>query len=135
MLLLNKISMLSMSMVVDLCLAVDALCGLNRVFFFFCPWFYVTKLFCCLDIYRLCCLFLTDYCNDKQESRFNVIAVNSYKARQEPELNFNKGTKFEVVGCISEKWLIGELQGKRGAFPAECIKVIHKLEIEERNLL
>ncbi|CAC5426306.1 unnamed protein product [Mytilus coruscus] len=67
-----------------------------------------------------------DYLNDKQESLFNVIAVNSYKARQEPELNFNKGTKFEVVGCISDQWLIGELHGKRGAFPAECIKILNQ---------
>ena len=35
----------------------------------------------------------------------------------------SKDEKFDVIGRISNAWLIGVLDGRRGTFPAECVKV------------
>lgn len=57
------------------------------------------------------------------QSPLNVIAIKSYVAKQEHELTLQKDAKFDVIGRISNAWLIGVLDGRRGTFPAECVKV------------
>ncbi|VDH93710.1 Hypothetical predicted protein [Mytilus galloprovincialis] len=59
-----------------------------------------------------------------QESRYSVISVKPYKAMTFDELDFPKEKKFEVVGQETKRWLIGEIGGKRGLFPAEYVKRI-----------
>lgn len=64
-----------------------------------------------------------EYSDIKLQSPLNVIAIKSYVAKQEHELTLNKDEKFDVIGRISNAWLIGVLDGRRGTFPAECVKV------------
>ncbi|CAC5424382.1 ITSN [Mytilus coruscus] len=66
----------------------------------------------------------------------SVIAVRSYSAKYNNELGFEKGTTINVVAKVSDRWLIGEIQDKRGVFPSEYTKQYtdafssHKAEIE-----
>ncbi|OPL33137.1 sh3 1 domain-containing protein 19 isoform, partial [Mytilus galloprovincialis] len=53
---------------------------------------------------------------------YSVIAIQSYKGKSYDEISFRKEDKFNVVGQESERWLVGEVNGNRGLFPAEYVK-------------
>lgn len=55
------------------------------------------------------------------EPPFSVIAVKSYQAGANDELTFSKEQKITVLRQETEKWFIGEINGKRGMFPSECV--------------
>ncbi|CAC5424358.1 unnamed protein product [Mytilus coruscus] len=59
-----------------------------------------------------------------QGSRYSVISKRSYRAQTSDELNFPKEMKFDVVGQATKRWLIGEIDGKKGFFPVEYVKKI-----------
>ncbi|CAG2230366.1 SHANK [Mytilus edulis] len=74
-----------------------------------------------------------EYSDTELQSPLNVIAIKSYVAKQEHELTLQKDAKFDVIGRISNAWLIGVLDGRRGTFPAECVKDTNtQLTIETR---
>lgn len=54
---------------------------------------------------------------------YSVIAIQSYKGKSYDEISFRKEDKFNVVGQESERWLVGEVNGNTGLFPAEFVKV------------
>ncbi|XP_052078297.1 SH3 domain-containing protein 19-like isoform X2 [Mytilus californianus] len=57
-----------------------------------------------------------------QNLTFSVIALRSYKGQSYDEISFRKEDKFNVVGQESERWLVGEVNGNKGLFPAEFVK-------------
>lgn len=54
---------------------------------------------------------------------YPVIAIRAYTAKHTNELSFEQEDKFDVVDSESERWLIGEIEGMKGLFPSEYVKV------------
>ncbi|CAC5424385.1 PLA2G16 [Mytilus coruscus] len=66
-----------------------------------------------------------------RQTTYIVIATKSYKAKSSSQISFQKEDKFTVVGEKSFGWLIGEINGKKGFFPSECLKIKrHQTDIE-----
>lgn len=61
----------------------------------------------------------------KQYLPYNVIAIQPYQAKHDNEISFMKDEKFDVVDKMTDLWLIGDINGTRGLFPAYCVEVLH----------
>lgn len=66
---------------------------------------------------------ITDNESVKKDLTYSVIALRPYKGQSHDEISFQKEDKFKVVGQESERWLVGEVNGNTGLFPAEFVKV------------
>lgn len=53
-----------------------------------------------------------------------VIALHTFQAEQEGDLGFNEGDTVTVLSRINKDWLYGELDGRRGQFPAGFVQPI-----------
>lgn len=58
-----------------------------------------------------------------QGSRYSVISRRQYRAQTGDELNFPKEMKCDVVSQVTNRWLIREINGNKGFFPVEYVKV------------
>ncbi|CAC5424359.1 unnamed protein product [Mytilus coruscus] len=65
---------------------------------------------------------LSDNDTTTQDFPYSVIALKPYTGNSFDEISFRKEDKFNVVGKETERWLVGEINGKRGLFPRDNVK-------------
>ena len=51
-----------------------------------------------------------------------VTALHDYQGESSNDLSFNAGDNIKVVKRINSDWLMGELNGKEGLFPASFVE-------------
>lgn len=61
-------------------------------------------------------------------SSYSVIALKTYTSTLDEELSFKKDDKFRVVDKETDRWLIGEINGRRGLFPSEYVKKVNLVQ-------
>eukprot|EP00009_Paramoeba_aestuarina_P012527 CAMPEP_0201535080 /NCGR_PEP_ID=MMETSP0161_2-20130828/57985_1 /ASSEMBLY_ACC=CAM_ASM_000251 /TAXON_ID=180227 /ORGANISM="Neoparamoeba aestuarina, Strain SoJaBio B1-5/56/2" /LENGTH=321 /DNA_ID=CAMNT_0047940045 /DNA_START=73 /DNA_END=1035 /DNA_ORIENTATION=- len=69
---------------------------------------------------------------DKAEEKVSeCIATWGYDAVEKDELSFKEGDKIKVLAKLHQNWWRGELNGKRGLFPAVYVQEIDELEEDD----
>lgn len=69
-------------------------------------------------------VFILDNENTTEDFPYSVIALKPHTGDSFDEISFRKEDKFNVVRKETEHWLVGEINGKRGLFPRDKVKVI-----------
>lgn len=62
----------------------------------------------------------------RQPAGCPAIALYSFSAEQDGDLGFSEGDTVVVLSRINKDWLLGELNGRRGQFPASFVQPISK---------
>lgn len=72
-------------------------------------------------------------CNFSDKPHTDVEAIFSFKAEYEDEIGFEAGRHFHLISNKHKDWWMGEIDGKKGLFPAAFVKLINSAPINRKS--